>query len=131
MLERRNGGILKMIYYLHKETGFLIKKDDLKQRIRNRERYLEFNCLNVKPFDYDMTKQPYTQKPERYVYFLKDIPFSEDFDEITEPFEEEELIYIYQNLRSGFRARKDDIILEKIENMLVKIQDKKIKCRDL
>lgn len=120
-----------MIYYLHKETGFLIKKDDLKQRIKNRERYLEFNCLDIKPFDYDMTKQPYTQKPERYVYFLKDIPFSEDFDEITEPFEEEELIYIYQNLRSGFRARKDDIILEKIENMLVKIQDTKIKCRDL
>lgn len=120
-----------MIYYLHKKTGFLIKKDDLKQRIRNRERYLEFNCLDIKPFDYDMTKQPYTQTPERYVYFLKDIPFSEDFDEITEPFEEEELIYIYQNLRSGFRARKDDIILEKIENMLVKIQDKKIKCRDL
>lgn len=120
-----------MIYYLHKETGFLIKKDDLKQRVRNRERYLEFNCLDIKPFDYDMTKQPYIQKPERYVYFLKDIPFSEDFEEITEPFEEEELIYIYQNLRSGFRARKDDIILEKIENMLVKIQDKKIKCRDL
>lgn len=120
-----------MIYYLHKDTGFLVKKSDLEHMIESRKRYLEFNYLNIKPFDYDMTKQPYMQKPERYKYLIKDIPFSRDFEEITEPFEEEELIYIYQNLRSGFRARKDDIILEKIENMLVKIQDKKIKCRDL
>lgn len=121
-----------MIYYLHKETGFLVKKSDLEHMIESKKRYLEFNYLNIKPFDYDMTKQPYTQKPERYEYPIKDIPFSRDFEEvIKQPFEEEELMYIYQTLRSGFRTRKDDDILEKIENMLMKIQDIKIKCRDL
>lgn len=118
-----------MIYYLHKETGFLIKKDDLKQRIRNRERYLEFNCLNVKPFDYDMTKQPYTQKPERYVYFLKDIPFSEDFDEMVVPFKFSELAEIYnivKNNRTYFQKDKDEV-LEKIEKLLKIQQDAYLK----
>lgn len=61
--------------------------------------------------------------------FLKDIPFSEDFDEMVVPFKFSELAEMYnivKNNRIYFQKDKDEV-LEKIEKLLKIQQDAYLK----
>ena len=64
-----------MIYYRHKETGFVISHKDLKEKYDEVKEELE--CNEVVSFRrYNLN----TDKPDRFAYGLHEIPFSDDFE---------------------------------------------------
>lgn len=64
-----------MIYYRHKETGFVISHKDLKEKYDEVKE--ELKCNEVVSFRrYNLN----TDKPDRFAYGLHEIPFSDDFE---------------------------------------------------
>ena len=84
-----------MIYYRHKETGFVISHKDLKEKYDEVKEELE--CNEVVSFRrYNLN----TDKPDRFAYGLHEIPFSDDF----------EIIDIDEKLRSKDYERLINIL---------------------
>ena len=64
-----------MIYFRHKETGFVISHKDLKEKYDEVKE--ELKCNEVVSFGrYNLN----TDKPDRFAYGLHEIPFSDDFE---------------------------------------------------
>lgn len=72
---------MKHVYYKHKETGFYISLEELKdmmERMSTVSLYKQEPIIFNEPFPINLKEQ--LSKPKRFVYDVRDIPFSEDFE---------------------------------------------------
>ncbi len=104
-----------MIYYRHKETGFLISHKDLKEKYNEVKEELESNEV-VSFRRYNLN----TDKPDRFAYGLLEIPFSDDFEILIndENLETTDYIRLMNILESSIITDHD--LIEKIRPIIQK-----------
>ena len=102
-----------MIYYRHKETGFVISHKDLKEKYDEVKEELECNEV-VRFRRYNLN----TNKPDRFAYGLHEIPFSDDFEilEVDESLKSEDYIRLINILENSIITDKE--LIEKIRPII-------------
>lgn len=102
-----------MIYYRHKETKTVISLEKLKEYLElDREKIAFSKCTYSKDYiEPDM---------ERWRYYIKDIPFSDDFETICIEYNKQTYIDLFDALRmyeSSMRESRSGILNDIIEKM--------------
>lgn len=72
---------MKHVYYRHKETGFYISLEELKdmrERMSTLSLYKQEPIIFNEPFPINLKEQ--LSKPKHFKYRIEDIPFSKDFE---------------------------------------------------
>lgn len=101
-----------MIFYLHKKTGQVISKESLMTYNKNETIKLGFCKMNYESFRHKGAVCENTI----YEYGVKEIPFSEDFEEIVSIFSKVELYEMLSALQSGMRNNEG--ACDKIRKMI-------------
>lgn len=124
---------MKEIYYVHKETGYRISREYLKELMIRKVEDASLTIKKLKPiFSFSQEESSYNT----YIYRANNIPFNDDFETVIE---DEENQFKFDELRCIDNAlmcqeNTDPELLEKCKRMLdiefekIKKGDYKFKC---